>query len=175
MKWRGHLAVYIIAALIYLAWLLPNAPSVLSMSGIVQVIVFAVAGLLGTYNGLVRISPDIDTYPIIRHIVAHRSIFFHSPLVPYILLNFVEIENPAYTILLGGDLLAALIFGFVFGWCVHIFADALTISGIRWWDIPGSDTSATVRILAGLTCVAATIFFFVSYFIGWAAVQTRLL
>lgn len=168
MEWRGHVLACCIAFLFYLNWFFSNYPEVLTYKSVLNLFGFVVAGLLGTYNGYVRsvrirISPDFDAYPLPRRILGHRSIVFHSPLMPYLLLSHLNINYmTAHVALLNGDFLFSLVFGFIFGWCVHIFADFLNPAG---WDLPTPNTPQWIRVITGIFCFLLTIQFFITHFI----------
>lgn len=164
MKWKGHLIVCGMLTLAYAKWLSSHVPGLSSPVGIALLFGFVAMALLGTYNGHVRLSPDFDTYPGVKQLIGHRSILSHSPLVPYLLQNSLGVHGTLRRAFVWNDFTAILTYGFAFGWCVHIFADALYAEGLNGWDIPGN-MPKNVRRWVGLVCVLATAIYFATRFL----------
>lgn len=115
------------------------------------------------------ISPDLDNFGIIKKLVGHRSIVFHSPIVPIIILKFSGIDF-ACAYMWECNLTSALIYGFCFGWLVHVIADG--IQNMGWWDIPLKNTKKGTRLTLGIICfISALITLGAVYFINSGYLQ----
>ena len=125
---------------------------------------------LGFVYGL---SPDLDSIGIIKKLTGHRSIIFHSPLIPVIILKFSGI-NFACEGVWESRILEIMIYGLCFGWLIHIIADG--IQSIEWWDVPFRNTKRTTRLIIGVICVSLTLATLLSvYFINSQYLQFSVL
>lgn len=156
MKGREHMIVNAIALVVYLSWLLNSAP--LSYRVILNLFIFTALSLF--VSRIAMISPDMDSNRYIRELVGHRSIFFHSPLIPALVVYRYSLGSFLSSL---SDSGAAGIFGFAFAWYVHILADGISPGG---WDLPTPNTPGWLRNLTGLICVLSTAYFFTKQFLG---------
>ncbi|ODS35282.1 MAG: hypothetical protein A7315_14825 [Candidatus Altiarchaeales archaeon WOR_SM1_79] len=125
---------------------------------------------MGKVYGL---SPDLDSFGIIKRLFAHRSIIFHSPIIPIIILNIADISFNCIDIW-KSDPVQILIYGFCFGWLIHIIADG--IQSMEWWDIPLKNTKKNTRLALGVICFIFTFITLLSiYFIDSGYLQIPIL
>ena len=123
----------------------------------------AVISSFKKFGKIYGLSPDMDNFGIIKKLFAHRSIVFHSPVVPIIVLNLSGIDFTCNDVW-ESDLVSVLIYGFCFGWLIHIIADG--IQTLQWWDIPLKNTKKNTRLTLGIICFTFTLITLLSiYFI----------
>jgi hypothetical protein len=127
-------------------------------------IFFILGAMIASFKKIGKIyglSPDLDNFGIIKQLFGHRSIVFHSPLLPVIILNLLGIDflcNDPW----GSDIYSALAYGFCFGWLMHVTADG--IQSIWLWNIPFRNAKKTTRLILGIICLMLTLITLLSVF-----------
>ncbi len=155
MKGREHLVVNALALVVYLSWLLNNIS--LGYLAILNLFIFTAVSLF--VSRIAFISPDVDSSRYMRDLVGHRSIFFHSPLIPALAVYGKTTGSLLNSL---ADSKSAVIFGFAFAWYIHILADGISPAA---WDLPTPNTPGWMRTLTGLICVVSTAYFFSQQFL----------